>query len=104
MAQILFPVFDRVILVPLHAARAASLDELTAAAKATGASFATAETVSEAFALAARQQGSGQQDSEVIVVSGSVYLVGEARTLLLENSAPNTTNPTEERPSGSPQP
>jgi dihydrofolate synthase/folylpolyglutamate synthase len=104
MAQILFPVFDRVILVPLLAARAAALDDLTAAAKATGTSFVTAESVSEAFALAPRQQGPGQRNSELIVVSGSVYLVGEARTLLLENSAPKNTNPTEERPPGRLQP
>ena len=82
MAQILFPVFDRVILVPMHAARAAALDELAAAAKATGSAYVTAETVSEALALA-----SSLQDSGLVVVSGSVYLVGEARTLLLENFA-----------------
>ena len=82
MAQILFPVFDRVILVPMHAARAASIDELTAAAKTTGSDYVAADTVSEALALAA-----SQQDSGLIVVSGSVYLVGEARTLLLESFA-----------------
>jgi dihydrofolate synthase/folylpolyglutamate synthase len=87
MAQILFPVFDSVILVPMHAARAAALDELTAAAKATGSDYVTAESVSEALALA-----SGLQDSGLIVVSGSVYLVGEARTLLLENVAQNRDN------------
>jgi dihydrofolate synthase/folylpolyglutamate synthase len=81
MAQILFPVFDRVILVPLHAARAAALDDLTAAAKATGSTFTTADSAAEALALA-----SSQNDSGLIVVSGSVYLVGEARTLLLANS------------------
>jgi dihydrofolate synthase/folylpolyglutamate synthase len=87
MAQILFPVFDRVILVPMHAARAAALDELVVAAKATGSEYATADTVSEALALASSQQGSG-----LIVVSGSVYLVGEARTLLLENFAQKSEN------------
>jgi dihydrofolate synthase/folylpolyglutamate synthase len=81
MAQILFPVFDRVILVPLHAARAAAVDDLTAAAKATGSTFATADTVGQALALA-----SSQMESGLIVVSGSVYLVGEARTLLLDNA------------------
>jgi dihydrofolate synthase/folylpolyglutamate synthase len=85
MAQILFPVFDRVILVPLHAARAAALDDLIAAAKATGSTFATANDAAEAIALA-----SGQKDSGLIVVSGSVYLVGEARTLLLANSERKT--------------
>jgi dihydrofolate synthase/folylpolyglutamate synthase len=88
MAQILFPVFDRVILVPMHAARAAALDELVAAAKATGSSYSTADTVSEALALAASQQESG-----LIVVSGSVYLVGEARTLLLESSPQKSDGP-----------
>ena len=87
MAQILFPVFDRVILVPMHAARAAALDELTAAAKATGSAYITADSVSEALAVA-----SSSQDSGLIVVSGSVYLVGEARTLLLENVAQNREN------------
>ena len=58
------------------------LDELTAAAKTTGSDYVAADTVSEALALAA-----SQQDSGLIVVSGSVYLVGEARTLLLESFA-----------------
>jgi dihydrofolate synthase/folylpolyglutamate synthase len=104
MAQILFPVFDRVILVPLHAARAAALDEMAAAAAATGSTFVTADTVSEALALASSQQDSGQRGSELVVVSGSVYLVGEARTLLLEGRAPNTTTQTGQNPSGRPQP
>ena len=104
MAQILFPVFDRVILVPLHAARAAALEELAAAAEATGSAFATAETVSEALALATNQQGSSQHDSELIVVSGSVYLVGEARTLLLEKSSPDTSYHNAGNPSGRHQP
>jgi dihydrofolate synthase/folylpolyglutamate synthase len=86
MAQILFPIFNRVILVPLHAARAASMEELAAAAAATGSNFATVQSAGEALAIA-----STQQDSGVIVVSGSVYLVGEARTLLLEKAAPNAT-------------
>jgi dihydrofolate synthase/folylpolyglutamate synthase len=88
MAQILFPVFDRVILVPMHAARAATMDELAIAAKATGSDYATAHTVAEALALASRQQDSG-----VIVVSGSVYLVGEARSLLLQNVVHEGANP-----------
>jgi dihydrofolate synthase/folylpolyglutamate synthase len=82
MAQILFPVFDHVILVPLHAARAAAMDELAAAARATGSQFASADSVGDALALAASHHNSG-----LIVVSGSVYLVGEARSLLLDNAA-----------------
>ncbi len=36
MAQILFPMFQKVILAPIHAVRAASMDDLLAAAKLTG--------------------------------------------------------------------
>jgi dihydrofolate synthase/folylpolyglutamate synthase len=78
MAQILFPLFDRVILAPIHAARAAAMDDLMAAAKNTGTASVAAESVSEALQLAEEDAQGG-----VTVVSGSVYLVGEARTLLL---------------------
>ena len=77
MAQILFPLFDKVILAPIQTARAASTDDLLAAASATGAQAVAAESVRQAMQLA-RQKG----ERGVIVVSGSVYLVGEARTLL----------------------
>jgi dihydrofolate synthase/folylpolyglutamate synthase len=82
MAQILFPLFDEVILAPIHTARAASLDDLMAAAEATGVRATVAESVQQAMQLAVEQV---RQCAEhrLIVVSGSVYLVGEARTLLL---------------------
>lgn len=81
MGQILFPVFERVILAPIHSARAAQMDDLLAAAKATGTHAVAAESVGKALALAAKDaQG---EAGRVVVVSGSVYLVGEARTLLL---------------------
>ncbi|MGH9343890.1 MAG: bifunctional folylpolyglutamate synthase/dihydrofolate synthase, partial [Terriglobia bacterium] len=80
LEQILFPLFDQVILAPIHAARAAAMEDLLAAA--TGTSATAAETVNEALALAAER---GQRG--VIVVAGSVYLVGEARTLLLGGAA-----------------
>ena len=78
MAQILFPLFDQVILAPIHTARAAALDDLLAAAKATGTPAVVSESVSKALEAAKKRAGGG-----VIVVSGSVYLVGEARTLLM---------------------
>jgi dihydrofolate synthase/folylpolyglutamate synthase len=78
MAQILFPLFDRVILAPIHSARAASMDELLEAAKATGTAAVAAETVSRALEVATQGVCGG-----VVVVSGSVYLVGEARPLLV---------------------
>jgi dihydrofolate synthase/folylpolyglutamate synthase len=81
MAQILFPLFDRVILAPIHTARAAAVEDLLAAAAATGVPAVAAESVDQAMQLARQGSAGG-----VIVVSGSVYLVGEARTLLLAES------------------
>ena len=77
MAQILFPIFEQVIVAPIHTARAAPLEDLIAAAKATGTRAIVAESVSDALRIA--EGGS----SGAVVISGSVYLVGEARTLLL---------------------
>ena len=78
MAQILFPLFDQIIVAPIHAARAASLDDLLAAAAATGTPAVAAESVADALLLAQQHAAGG-----VAIVSGSVYLVGEARALLL---------------------
>ena len=78
MAQILFPLFDEVIVAPIHSSRAADPRELLAAAMATGTAGMEAESVSQALQMAAREAKGG-----TIVVSGSVYLVGEARSLLL---------------------
>ena len=75
MAQILFPLFERVIVAPIHTARAAALDDLLAAARATGTPAMAAESVREALQLARERSAGG-----VAVVSGSVYLVGEARS------------------------
>ncbi|MDR3724868.1 MAG: bifunctional folylpolyglutamate synthase/dihydrofolate synthase [Terracidiphilus sp.] len=76
LAQILFPLFDKVILAPIHSARATSLDELEAAARQTGTVADVASTVKEAL------QKAVQSGSNPIVVSGSLYLVGEARAIL----------------------
>ncbi len=78
MAQILFPLFEQVILAPIHSARAATMEELEAAALATGSMAVKADSVHQALTWA-RERGAGG----VVVVSGSVYLVGEARSLLL---------------------
>ena len=78
MAQILFPLFDQVFFAPIHSVRAAALGDLMAAAQATGTPAIAADSVSHALELAQRA-GKG-----VIVISGSIFLVGEARTLLLD--------------------
>ncbi len=78
MAEILFPLFELVILTPIHAARAASLEDLLAAAQSTGTAALAAESVGDALRLAGERTRHG-----TVVVSGSVYLVGEARSLLM---------------------
>ncbi len=44
MAQILFPIFEQVIVAPIHTARAAALDDLLAAARATGTPAVAAQS------------------------------------------------------------
>jgi dihydrofolate synthase/folylpolyglutamate synthase len=78
MAQILFPIFERVILTPIHSARAASMEDLVAAAQHTKTPFLVAESVAAALQLASNHAG-----GVPVIVCGSVYLVGEARSLLL---------------------
>ncbi|HEX7729426.1 MAG TPA: folylpolyglutamate synthase/dihydrofolate synthase family protein [Terracidiphilus sp.] len=76
LARILFPVFQQVIFAPIHSPRATSLSDLMAAAEATGTPAVAAASVEEALVLAAKATG-------LVVISGSVYLVGEARGLLI---------------------
>jgi len=78
MAQILFPIFDQVILAAIRAARAAAIDDLLAAAQATGTPAVAADSVESAIHVAESKGNDG-----IVVISGSVYLVGEARSLLL---------------------
>ena len=78
MAQILFPLFDQVLVAPIHSARAAALGDLLAAAQATGTSAAATDSIGHAIEIARSSSQHG-----VIVISGSVYLVGEARARLL---------------------
>ncbi|WP_263350743.1 bifunctional folylpolyglutamate synthase/dihydrofolate synthase [Acidicapsa acidisoli] len=77
MTQILFPIFDHVILAPIHSPRATEVADLQAAAEATGVPSTPSSTVEEALQLAL------QLNPARVVISGSVYLVGEARHLLL---------------------
>jgi dihydrofolate synthase/folylpolyglutamate synthase len=88
MAQILFPLFETVIIAPIHSARAAALDDLMAAAKSTGTPAIAAESVPQALQLARQHQPQHHSRCGQVVVSGSVYLVGEARTLLLGSDPP----------------
>ena len=78
MAQILFPLFEQVILTPIHSPRATEMRELENAAKATGVPAVSAGSVREALHWAEKRGQGG-----AVVVSGSIYLVGEVRPLLL---------------------
>lgn len=114
LAQVLFPLFKQVIFPPIHSPRATPTPDLLAAAKAIGVPALVAGSVSEAlelaqrspsvngssvphpFAASSRMGGKPQTPIElhqeapsspaVIVISGSVYLVGEARGLLMSNT------------------
>ena len=82
MAQILFPLFEQVILAPLQAPRAAAMEDLLGAAQATGTPAARAASVREAVSMGC-ERASGGATQGTAVISGSVYLVGEARGILL---------------------
>jgi dihydrofolate synthase/folylpolyglutamate synthase len=135
MAQILFPLFERVIFAPIHSVRAAAREDLLAAASSTGTPAYFANSVAEALTLAtsrsdrddpqaqtisppttpgalAPEENPDQTPAELpestgaagiaappvphtVVISGSVYLVGEARSLLLarQSQAPAELRP-----------
>jgi dihydrofolate synthase/folylpolyglutamate synthase len=113
MAQILFPIFDRVVFAPIHSPRATPMADLLAAAEAVGTPATAAASVAEALELAERSSNAASSLAHasstpasrasvsngpspraastearfaphaVVVVAGSVYLVGEVRALLL---------------------
>lgn len=75
MTQILFPLFDRVILTAVDSPRSATLQELTDAAEKTGAVFETSADSRQAFIRAKELTPA----DGLIVGTGSVYLVGSLR-------------------------
>jgi dihydrofolate synthase / folylpolyglutamate synthase len=83
MAQILFPLFETVVLTEVPSPRTASLAELKAAADATGAHVVTTADPREALA---RALNITPLDG-IVTITGSVYLVGELRWLLAESGS-----------------
>jgi dihydrofolate synthase / folylpolyglutamate synthase len=79
MAQILFPVFDRVILTPVNSPRTASLEDLKAVARTLGIAAETAASPTAGMELAQAETPA----NGLIVCAGSVYLVGELRESLM---------------------
>lgn len=80
MAQILFPLFETVVLTEVSSPRTASLADLQTAAAATGVRAIPAASPREALAQAIALT----PEDGLIVVMGSVYLVGELRSALAE--------------------
>jgi folylpolyglutamate synthase/dihydropteroate synthase len=91
MSQILLPLFDRsspdrpndhVVLAPIDSPRAASLEDLKAAARDLEVPVETAPALKEAFAKARELTPS----NGLIIATGSVYLIGALRSLILAGS------------------
>ncbi|HYK38031.1 folylpolyglutamate synthase/dihydrofolate synthase family protein [Alloacidobacterium sp.] len=75
LAQILFPLFDHVLLTPVDSPRSASIEELSKAADAVGADF---ELCADGERALERAKKLTPPDG-LIVGTGSVYLVGVLR-------------------------
>jgi dihydrofolate synthase/folylpolyglutamate synthase len=91
LAQVLFPLFDstsgdpertrdHIVLAPIDSPRATSVEDLLATAKALDIPAQSAATLTEALTLARKITPKGG----IIVATGSVFLVGELRPLLLQ--------------------
>jgi dihydrofolate synthase/folylpolyglutamate synthase len=78
MAQILFPLFDQVVVTPVDSPRTASRNDLLAAAAVTGCQAIAADDAAGALSQAWRVTPA----NGLVVVAGSVYLVGKVRALL----------------------
>ena len=78
IAEILFPVAEQVVVTQVANPRAATTSELLQAASRTGVALYAEETVAAALARARDLS----QANGVIVVTGSIFLVGEAMTLM----------------------
>jgi dihydrofolate synthase / folylpolyglutamate synthase len=84
MAQILFPLFQRLIVTPVDTPRSALVEDLLAAAQATGN-----ETEAAANGINALERAFKVTPADgLIVVTGSLYLVGLVRPALLAQAAP----------------
>ncbi len=78
IAEILFPTAEQVIATHAHTPRAASAEEIRQAAWRVGADIREAGDVAAALDEARRITGAGG----LVVVTGSIYIVGEAMRLL----------------------
>lgn len=85
LAQILFPLFKQLIFAPIQSPRATPMPDLLEAAAMTGTEAIAAPSMRQALEMAGRLAVEGEEAQPHVIVSGSVYLVGEARGLLLSD-------------------
>jgi dihydrofolate synthase/folylpolyglutamate synthase len=78
IAEILFPLAERVIATRAENPRSATPGEIRAAAARTGAAIESADSVADAVQAARRLASSGA----AVVITGSIYIVGEAMQAL----------------------
>ena len=78
MADILFPIAQHVVLTPIDNPRAATTEQLLHAGSRTGTSMESASSVPDAIARAAKNTS----PHGIIVVTGSIFLVGDAMKIM----------------------
>src|SRR3984957_14270437 len=86
LAQILFPLFGKVVVTPVDSPRSASIEDLLAAAQTTGSDI---EAVTDAISAVERALQLTPVHG-LVVVTGSVFLVGQVRPLLMGTQAAST--------------
>ena len=78
MAEILFPIAERVIVTRVDNPRSASVQEIREASRRVAVEISAADSVAEALDKAARMAG----PDGLVVVTGSIYIVGEATRIM----------------------
>jgi dihydrofolate synthase / folylpolyglutamate synthase len=79
LAQILFPLFQHVIVTPVDSPRSAAVEDLLAAARSIGSAVEAATGAISAVERALQLTPIGG----LVVVTGSLYLVGQVRFSML---------------------
>jgi dihydrofolate synthase/folylpolyglutamate synthase len=82
IAQILFPIFDRVVVTALASPRSSPVEALLTAARNVGVPATSAEDAVQAVEEALRQT----PPTGLVVCAGSIYLAGPVRRWLLQQS------------------
>lgn len=80
MAQILFPLFDRVILTPVDSPRSTTSEELLDVAQTLGVEASAATSPERGFEEAIRQT----PNDDLLVIAGSIFLIGALRGRLTD--------------------